>query len=191
MDKKEAYIEKIEAQLREWSSRIDELKARAEAAKADGRLIYEKKIVELREKQEELRSKLQKMRTSGEGAWQDLKEGLEKARDELKRAVSASLEKFQGKATKTTKGKGAGRMVKFVYHGEARKVCIAGEFNNWDRESLPMKRAKDGTWAKTIRLAPGRYEYNLVVDGEWVEDTTCKETKLNPFGTRNCIVTVV
>ena len=52
MGKKEAYIEKLEAQLREWSSKIDELKARADKAKADVKLEYEKQIGELRTKQE-------------------------------------------------------------------------------------------------------------------------------------------
>ena len=52
MGKKEAYIEKLEAQLREWSSKIDELQARADKAKADVKLEYEKQIGELRTKQE-------------------------------------------------------------------------------------------------------------------------------------------
>jgi 1,4-alpha-glucan branching enzyme len=41
----------------------------------------------------------------------------------------------------------------------ARKVCIAGNFNDWNTSSMPMKKEKDGTWRIKLKLSPGKYEY--------------------------------
>jgi chromosome segregation ATPase len=93
MGRKEAYIEKLEAQLREWSSKIDELKARADKAKTDVKLEYEEKIGELRARQETVRNKLQELKDSSGEAWEGIRDGLEKAWDELKNAVSGALDR--------------------------------------------------------------------------------------------------
>ena len=45
-------------------------------------------------------------------------------------------------------------------------------------------------WKIAIHLLPGRYEYNFVVDGNWVEDMLCSEMVPNPFGTRNSVIVV-
>jgi 1,4-alpha-glucan branching enzyme len=29
---------------------------------------------------------------------------------------------------------------------KAKKVCIAGNFNDWNSTSMPMKKSADGTW---------------------------------------------
>jgi hypothetical protein len=39
-------------------------------------------------------------------------------------------------------------------------------------------------------LAPGTYEYCLVVDGQWMPDPLAKETVPNPFGGRNSVLKV-
>jgi hypothetical protein len=39
-------------------------------------------------------------------------------------------------------------------------------------------------------LAPGTYEYCLVVDGRWMPDPMAKECVANPYGGRNSILTV-
>ena len=36
------------------------------------------------------------------------------------------------------------------------QVFLAGDFNNWDTQSLPMKRGKDGVWKAKIKLPSGR-----------------------------------
>jgi 1,4-alpha-glucan branching enzyme len=76
------------------------------------------------------------------------------------------------------------------YSPGATNVFVAGEFNGWDTNSLPMKRDKDGIWKAKLNLLPGRYEYKLFADGGWVEDLPDAETASNPFGTKNFIVSV-
>lgn len=73
---------------------------------------------------------------------------------------------------------------------DAREVYVAGDFNGWDVKSIPMKREKNGTWSAKVKLAPGRYEYNFYVDGEWVNNTACDEIVKNPFGTYNCVIRI-
>jgi 1,4-alpha-glucan branching enzyme len=77
-----------------------------------------------------------------------------------------------------------------VTHPTATAVCIAGSFNEWRPTATPMIPLGDGRWLKVLTLAPGSYEYRLVVDGEWMLDPLGKETKPNPFGGLNSVLRV-
>lgn len=81
--------------------------------------------------------------------------------------------------------------VEFAYYApDAKKVCMAGKFNDWNTKSLPMKKDKDGTWKIKVKLAPGKYEYKYFVDGAWIQDLPCTDLAPNPFGTLNCEIKV-
>jgi len=87
--------------------------------------------------------------------------------------------------------KESSRNVAFTYHApEAMEVFLAGEFNNWDTSSLPMKKDKDEVWKTTVKLLPGRYEYKFFVDNVWAEDVPGLETIPNPLGTHNFVIWV-
>jgi cyclomaltodextrinase / maltogenic alpha-amylase / neopullulanase len=49
------------------------------------------------------------------------------------------------------------------------KVQVAGEINGWNPDTGPMT-LKDGKWEIPMRLNPGRYQYQLVIDGKWILD---------------------
>ncbi len=84
-----------------------------------------------------------------------------------------------------------GKRVEFVLRRpEAKMVTLAGSFNNWDPQQTPMDRDSDGVWKTTIPLSPGRYEYRLVVDGQWISDPNAHESIPNPFGGTNSVLTV-
>jgi hypothetical protein len=53
-----------------------------------------------------------------------------------------------------------------------------------------MELCKDGHWETTVELAPGRYEYKFVRDGEWMPDLLALENVLNPHGTLNSVIHV-
>ena len=72
---------------------------------------------------------------------------------------------------------------------QANSVVVAGSFNNWDARKTPMEREGDG-WKVRLPLAPGRYEYRFVVDGQWITDPNCKETVRNDYGSTNSILVV-
>jgi 1,4-alpha-glucan branching enzyme len=75
-------------------------------------------------------------------------------------------------------------------HPTATTVCLAGTFNNWKPESKVRHSSSTGRWWKEIALAPGSYEYCLVVDGKWMPDPLARETVSNPFGGRNSVLKV-
>jgi 1,4-alpha-glucan branching enzyme len=75
-------------------------------------------------------------------------------------------------------------------HPTAQAVAIAGSFNDWHPSVTPLIALGEGHWRKELTLPPGRYEYRLVVDGQWVDDPEAKETVSNPFGGFNAVVTV-
>jgi 1,4-alpha-glucan branching enzyme len=72
----------------------------------------------------------------------------------------------------------------------ATTVCIAGTFNQWRPEAKTLRSSGVGNWWKETALAPGTYEYCLVVDGQWMPDPLAKESVPNPFGGRNSILKV-
>ena len=81
--------------------------------------------------------------------------------------------------------------VRFEFtHPTAISVCIAGTFNNWQPETKALHSSGVGNWWKETQLAPGTYEYCLVVDGKYIPDPLAKETVANPFGGRNSVLTV-
>jgi 1,4-alpha-glucan branching enzyme len=79
--------------------------------------------------------------------------------------------------------------VRFEFtHPTATTVCVAGTFNHWQPESKTLHSSGVGHWWKETALAPGTYEYCLVVE-QWMPDPW-PETVPNPFGGRNSVLKV-
>jgi 1,4-alpha-glucan branching enzyme len=72
---------------------------------------------------------------------------------------------------------------------EARTVSVVGTFNNWDTKRIPMQKDATG-WKASVPLAPGRYEYRFVADGQWLSDPNAKESVGNDFGSTNSVLVV-
>jgi 1,4-alpha-glucan branching enzyme len=73
---------------------------------------------------------------------------------------------------------------------QAKEVSLVGDFNHWSAKAHPMKKNESGVWKKTVMLQPGRYEYKLMVDGQWQNDPANQETSMNCFGTHNNVIIV-
>ncbi len=74
--------------------------------------------------------------------------------------------------------------------GDARNVVFTGDFSNWSKDSVRLTKAANGEWTGSVDLAPGEYQYRLLVDGEW-RDNPAAETRVpNQFGTSNCVLKV-
>ncbi len=81
--------------------------------------------------------------------------------------------------------------VRFEFtHPTAVTVSVAGCFNHWQPEAKALHPSGGGRWLKETVLAPGTYEYCLVVDGQWMPDPLATETVPNPFGGRNSVLRV-
>jgi uncharacterized iron-regulated membrane protein len=95
------------------------------------------------------------------------------------------------------------RKVHFIFKApEAKVVYLAGEFNGWHTQTLPMIKGANGVWIATLELPAGRQEYKLFVDGAWMEDRSCEvevemgrvrvvpesEPVINSYGTLNYVL---
>ena len=56
---------------------------------------------------------------------------------------------------------------------KAKKVFLAGDFNRWKPEILPLFRKTKKDWEVLVPLPPGKYEYAYQADGKWTEDPKC------------------
>ncbi len=87
---------------------------------------------------------------------------------------------------KTTK-----RKVTFSYAAShAKSVLLAGSFTEWQKSPVRLEQTRNGVWKKTVMLAPGRYQYRLLVDGQWCDDPQCAAREPNEFGGQNCVCVV-
>jgi len=83
------------------------------------------------------------------------------------------------------------RRVRFALKAAtAKEVLLIGDFNQWNPDSHPMKNKGQGEWEKTAMLAPGRYEYKFLMDGNWKEDSENDQVCPNCFGTYNNVLVV-
>ena len=95
MADKDAYVKKMHAKLDEWNAEIDKLKAKADQAEAESRIEYQNQIEDLQDKRTEAKKKLSQVKEAGEGAWEDLKSGVQDAWDAMDKAVKSARSKFQ------------------------------------------------------------------------------------------------
>ena len=95
MKSKEEYIDKLAAQLKEWSAKIDDLQSKAHVAKADAKTEYEYQIRQLKSKRDAATQKLQELKGASNEAWDTLKAGAETAWADLEKAFAAAKEKFK------------------------------------------------------------------------------------------------
>jgi chromosome segregation ATPase len=95
MSSKDEYQQKLEAQLREWSAKLEVLRAKADQAKAEQKMTHQKEFEALQERKEALEERLDELRASGEDAWEEVKAGTEAAWKELDDAFTRSLQRFR------------------------------------------------------------------------------------------------
>ncbi len=78
-----------------------------------------------------------------------------------------------------------------VIYPNAQNVQLAGEFNNWQPHTTPLRRdSGNGHWNIELELGEGIYQYRYVVDGRWQQDPYNHEAAVNEFGEHNSIVHV-
>jgi len=58
--------------------------------------------------------------------------------------------------------------VNFYCHArpEVKSVNLVGDFNDWGRTLLPMRRQPDGWWFIQVPLTHGHHQYLFLVDGK-------------------------
>jgi hypothetical protein len=81
-----------------------------------------------------------------------------------------------------------GEQVNFKLSGyqNARKVCVAGNFNDWKPDMLYLQKSANG-WFLPFVLSAGNYQYKFIVDNEWMPDPA-NPHRANGDGESNSLV---
>ena len=74
----------------------------------------------------------------------------------------------------------------------ASSASLCGSFNDWDPNSHPMKRLKDGSFSVSVSLKTGQaYQFRYFLDGSrWENDENADAFAANEFGTKNSVIEV-
>ena len=71
----------------------------------------------------------------------------------------------------------------------AKKVYLAGSFNNWRPRDLQMIKTQAG-WELPLYLTEGTHTYRFVVDDEWHADPKNNDQLPNEFGDFNSVIRI-
>jgi hypothetical protein len=86
MEGTEGHVGKMEAELRQWGAKLDELVAKAEKAGTEMKIDQRKRIDDLKAKYQVAQSKLGELKAAGSEKWATLKTGVESAWKDLEAA---------------------------------------------------------------------------------------------------------
>lgn len=95
MEIKDAYEQKMEAQMKEWDAQINLLEAKVENAGADIKVKRAQAIHELRVKQRVASEKMRQLGNASGKAWDQAKETADKVWADLKTGVEAARSAFK------------------------------------------------------------------------------------------------
>ena len=109
-------------------------------------------------------------------------EGCKDAKEGCKESCEAAKEK---------KDESGEKEVDFEFvDEEATSVALVGSFNDWNKESNPMTKGDDGVWKCTMKLAPGKYEYQFVVNStDWKSDPKAEKVD-NKYEGKNSVIEI-
>ncbi|NUM65606.1 coiled coil domain-containing protein, partial [candidate division KSB1 bacterium] len=70
METKASYLQKLAAQLQEWDTELDQLRLKADQAKAGAKIEIEEQITELRAKKDAAMLKFNQLQEASDEAWE-------------------------------------------------------------------------------------------------------------------------
>ena len=83
------------------------------------------------------------------------------------------------------------RLPLIVKAPEAKDVRVTGDFTGWVEQGIRLSHDGNGRWRTVLSLAPGEYQYRLLVDGAWKDHAEAVLRVANPFGSQNCVLKVL
>ena len=95
MEIREAYKQKMAAQLKEWGAQINLLEAKVENAGASMKIRRVEAVNDLRNKQRSAAAKLQELEKSSSDAWEQIKTTTDNLWDDLKKGIADTQAKFK------------------------------------------------------------------------------------------------
>lgn len=95
MERKKEFLDRMEAQIKEWKAAIDRLEARTSMVSTERKADLLREIEELRRKKLAVKEKWDDMQKAGGEVLDTLKEGVERAAAELKQALDKVMSRFK------------------------------------------------------------------------------------------------
>jgi hypothetical protein len=92
---KDAYREKMAAQIEEQEAKLAQLKARAKQAVADGKIAAGQEIEAAEAKLAAARARLKELSEAGDDAWETFKDGCDEAWNSFSAACRRAVENFK------------------------------------------------------------------------------------------------
>lgn len=77
--------------------------------------------------------------------------------------------------------------------GNAEKVYLAGDFNNWNTNQVPMKKLKDGSFTVTLDFNQNSdYQFRYLIDNnKWINDHEADHYLPSGYGgSQNSVISV-
>jgi len=94
MADRSAYQQKREADIRLLEAELETMKARAERAEADAKILYQGQVEALQKRLAEARTKLKELGEASDDAWETMRSSAERAVDDLKAGFAEAKRKF-------------------------------------------------------------------------------------------------
>lgn len=94
-NKKNTYLEKLEARKQDLGADLKKLEARVRAFQADAKLEYVELIDDLEERKDRLEKKLNNLQDAGSDSWEELKNGAEEALSTLIASMTEAKERVE------------------------------------------------------------------------------------------------
>jgi multidrug resistance efflux pump len=88
MDTETAEVGRMEAELRQWSARLDNLLAMADLVGRGTRIDYRERLDDARKKYDAAEAKLAELKAAGRGKWEIFRGGVDDAWSELATALT-------------------------------------------------------------------------------------------------------
>ncbi|MFO7685937.1 MAG: hypothetical protein R6V60_07580 [Desulfobacterales bacterium] len=96
MNTKEAYKQKMEAELELAQAKLAEFKAQAKSAAADTQIRQARQVDELEEKVGDTKARLHELAEASDDVWEKFKDGVESSWGSLSAAIRNTAAKFKG-----------------------------------------------------------------------------------------------
>jgi DNA-binding transcriptional MerR regulator len=93
--KREEYVRRMHSRLDVWNNEITELMARRDKMEKSAQAEYETLLHDLRQRRDEMQERLGQVEVASEAAWEDMKAGLELAREAIAQAIDSARTRYK------------------------------------------------------------------------------------------------
>jgi uncharacterized protein YjbJ (UPF0337 family) len=94
MSKRDEYVDKLKAQLDQWNTEVTKWEGKAQKAKADARVEYEKQLTEVRRQRDQALEQMKRVQAATGDAWVDLVRGADEAWAKMREALEKARSHF-------------------------------------------------------------------------------------------------